>query len=51
VEKQDFQSEKAGKVITADHHAWELWGRYFKPCHINPLSAGALNHLALDRVQ
>jgi hypothetical protein len=31
VEKQGFQSENAGKVMTADHHDWELWERYFKP--------------------
>jgi hypothetical protein len=29
-EKQGFQPEKAGKVMTADHHDRELWERYFK---------------------
>jgi hypothetical protein len=29
--KADFQPEKAGKVMTADHHDRELWERYFKP--------------------
>jgi hypothetical protein len=28
-EKQCFQPEKAGKVMTADR---EFWERYFKPC-------------------
>jgi hypothetical protein len=26
-----FQPEKAGKVMTADHHDWELWEHYFRP--------------------
>jgi hypothetical protein len=30
-----FQPEKAGKVMTADHHDQELWERYFKPIRYN----------------
>ena len=30
-EKQGFQPEKAGKVMTADHHDQELWEHNFKP--------------------
>jgi hypothetical protein len=29
--KQGFQPEKAGKVMTADHHDRELWEHYFRP--------------------
>jgi hypothetical protein len=34
-EKQGFQLEKAGKVMTVDHHDWELWERYFKALGFN----------------
>jgi hypothetical protein len=29
-EKQGFQPEKVGKVMTANHHDQELWKHYFK---------------------
>jgi hypothetical protein len=38
---QGFQSEKAGKVMTADRHDWELWKSYFKqssPVNMKPTS-------------
>ena len=32
MKKQGFQHEKAGKVMTANYHDWELWERYFLSC-------------------